>query len=843
MGALIIFSSTVFGVPTGIVSGVLMLLASAILFFAVWVYNKNAKVAEEQKNSIAIEAQSRFAPPQSSQAPFVASYPSASQAQSVEQREALPIASGASAAPVPQVSWEVPYTPPIDPVQSPPLQPVPLAEPAPVSSSASSAPVQPAASALENTIPCPSCGHPAQPDDNFCLQCGHLLRPLVTVLPSPAESAPIATSMPSLPETPPLADVDKSEEIAASPAEPVVAASIQPEEMKAEAKVEEVRAEAKAEEISASVQAEEVSAETKAEEISASAQSEDMATVPDERPARLVLRSNNGDVIQDYELMKPVLSIGRSAQNDIILPKDKLTSRHHVTLRREGDHYVLIDERSANGTYVDDKKIASSTPHTLHDGAKIRIGIHQLVFYAQYQPVAGLEDMPTIVGEDSTRKDEALTVAANATPDELNISAFYPHTVAVEKWNTLLVYTHLESVINAIYKDAGRHKLAIEQAPPRTNTQSQGQQLPEQKLTLVPEFQGMMFNPKRLTFTWSDAWKRSTFRFVAKKELLGTTIHGKVNLFIGPLLVATLNVTIRCEQQTKGQDNDAQVTARLYKRIYTAYSPEDAVIAQAYHEIYKLPGFEFIEELDKLRSDHTFSDEQKHMLETAEVFQLFWSAHAKDSAALAEEWQYALQRQKGEDFLRPVYWEIPLVPPSKELAALPFTYIPEYAFADPSTKMASISTSSSKSIPVVKKELAPQAISAAQDDHRAQDASHQEDALSSKDVSSSSSEDESALKEEVSVNDEPVLKEEVSVNDELVLKEEASAKEEPVLEEPVLEEEVSAKEEPALKEEVSAKDELAVAEEKATEDEPALEEEKAVENEDASVSSEDSSSS
>jgi pSer/pThr/pTyr-binding forkhead associated (FHA) protein len=608
--------------------------------------------------------------------------------------------------------------------------------------------------------------------------------------------------MPPLPETPPLPVENKDEhEIAASPVEPVAAA--------------------------ASVQADEVKVSAEAAAARDSVKPVEGTAATNERPARLVLRSNSGDVIHEYELTKLVLSVGRASHNDIILPKDKLTSRHHVTLRREGDQWSILDEQSANGTYVDDKKIAASTPHELRDGSKIRIGVHRLVFHAQYQPISNLEDMPTIVDEYSTRQDEALAVAAASEPDELNVSAFYPHTVAAEKWNTLLVYMHLESVIDTIYKDAGRHKLSIAQTPPKTGAQSQTPQLPEPKVTLVPDFQGMMFNPKRMTFTWSEAWKRSVFRFIAKKELLGTTTHGKVSVFIGPLLVATLNVAIRCEQQTgKGKDYDTEVTTRLYKRIYAAYSPEDALVAQAYQDVYKLPGFEFLEKVDKLRSNNTFNDEQKRMLEQAEVFQLFWSAHAKDSAALAEEWQYALQQQKGEDFVRPVYWEIPLVPPSKDLAALQFTYIPEYTFAESSSKIASISTSSSKSVPAVKAEPASKDIPVAKAEPVSKDVPPAKEDQPAKETSSPRDElpskDEAVSKDEVSAKDEPVL-------DPPVLKEEKAAKDEPVLEEekaiedkPVSKDEISPKEKPVLKEEKATRDEPASAQEVLSKDEAIL---------------------
>src|SRR5437868_11474395 len=45
------------------------------------------------------------------------------------------------------------------------------------------------------------------------------------------------------------------------------------------------------------------------------------------------------------------ISIGRAPNSDILLSKDKLTSRRHATVSFENGKYILHDERSANGTF------------------------------------------------------------------------------------------------------------------------------------------------------------------------------------------------------------------------------------------------------------------------------------------------------------------------------------------------------------------------------------------------------------------------------------------------------------------------------------------------------------
>ncbi len=47
------------------------------------------------------------------------------------------------------------------------------------------------------------------------------------------------------------------------------------------------------------------------------------------------------------------------------------------------------------------------------------------------------------------------------------------------------------------------------------------------------------------------------------------------------------------------------------------------------------------------------------MIERADIFQLFWSSEASQSAYVEQEWRHALQLagRKGPAFIRPVYWE------------------------------------------------------------------------------------------------------------------------------------------------------------------------------------------
>ena len=137
-----------------------------------------------------------------------------------------------------------------------------------------------------------------------------------------------------------------------------------------------------------------------------------------EKPGYFIVRNDKGEVLQEYALEKFETIIGRAPASDILLSKDKLTSRRHAIVRYENGAYVLTDERSANGTFVNGQQLEELTPRVLKDGDHIGIGEHELVFQAAKG--ANVEDLPTIAvplnANDQemtyrTREDEHMTAA------------------------------------------------------------------------------------------------------------------------------------------------------------------------------------------------------------------------------------------------------------------------------------------------------------------------------------------------------------------------------------------------------------------------------------------------
>lgn len=87
-------------------------------------------------------------------------------------------------------------------------------------------------------------------------------------------------------------------------------------------------------------------------------------------PSMLMALPGKEEVIQPakFYLMNDVSTIGRSSQCDIVV-ESKAVSRLHAKIERDGLRYLLYDVHSANGTFVNGRRLRE--PHVLQDEDQI----------------------------------------------------------------------------------------------------------------------------------------------------------------------------------------------------------------------------------------------------------------------------------------------------------------------------------------------------------------------------------------------------------------------------------------------------------------------------------------
>jgi hypothetical protein len=106
-------------------------------------------------------------------------------------------------------------------------------------------------------------------------------------------------------------------------------------------------------------------------------ETEDAASValPAEGMA-IIVRSGGGRAGEAYVLERDSLTIGRSPDCDIFLD-DITVSRRHALLHRRGPSFVIEDQGSLNGTFVNRHRVESEK---LADGDEVQIGKYKLTF-------------------------------------------------------------------------------------------------------------------------------------------------------------------------------------------------------------------------------------------------------------------------------------------------------------------------------------------------------------------------------------------------------------------------------------------------------------------------------
>jgi len=81
---------------------------------------------------------------------------------------------------------------------------------------------------------------------------------------------------------------------------------------------------------------------------------------------------------ETLNLSSGIVTLGRSADNVLVLSSDKEISRHHAIILLESGQFVVQDQNSLNGTYVNDELITA--PHYLQHGDEILVGVTRLRF-------------------------------------------------------------------------------------------------------------------------------------------------------------------------------------------------------------------------------------------------------------------------------------------------------------------------------------------------------------------------------------------------------------------------------------------------------------------------------
>jgi len=287
--------------------------------------------------------------------------------------------------------------------------------------------------------------------------------------------------------------------------------------------------------------------------------------------------------------------------------------------------------------------------------------------------------MEESVETETTKGSRSYPTPKMEEKEDISFSAYYPKEVTIEKWYSLLVYTFVPSALEAVRQDVERFKEEIGEMR-EAQSKSPTKLARGTEITLVPTCEGVTFNPERISFEWLEDLHRAQFRLKADASMVDMAGNGAVTVYVGPIIVATLKMGMLFNEAeaSSGLARSEESTTRMYREdeIFMSYSHRDTDIVLNCQKAYQALGFTVLIDRDTLHSGQKWNDELLRMIERADIFQLFWSENSSKSEYCRQEWQHALDCNKGVGFIRPVYWNEPIPAPPPELSDLHFDFAP-----------------------------------------------------------------------------------------------------------------------------------------------------------------------
>ncbi|MGE5334270.1 MAG: toll/interleukin-1 receptor domain-containing protein, partial [Nitrososphaerota archaeon] len=283
---------------------------------------------------------------------------------------------------------------------------------------------------------------------------------------------------------------------------------------------------------------------------------------------------------------------------------------------------------------------------------------------------------PDVVGAPPQAQPSAPPATRGGTPpasETLQFSAYHPNEAPVDVWQTLLVYAHLPEHLTQVRADAGTFT-ELGSSPTLAQGQSLRQIARNVEITIEPHVEGVTFSPPRDSFIWRGEWHRSLFRYSGAKALAGTAQTGWIDIYaerISP--ICTIEVTFSFHDGVAATSLSAPprgmaVTTNAFDTVFISYSHHDSEAMRQALETYQKMNITVYND-DQLPSGVNYERELARMIEAANVFHLLWSSASAHSPEVRNEWLRALASRKGERFIRPWYWQQPLVTPPAEMQA------------------------------------------------------------------------------------------------------------------------------------------------------------------------------
>jgi serine/threonine protein kinase len=258
----------------------------------------------------------------------------------------------------------------------------------------------------------------------------------------------------------------------------------------------------------------------------------------------------------------------------------------------------------------------------------------------------------------------------------VQFTVYRPQIVRPMEWRSLLTFAHLSERP----PDASNDELDPIDEVKRLAAAALGSELREYRqttldsrdavphdgeLVVVPEMDGVEFNPNRQAFRFNESVHKVEFRFRAAADRDQQTLRGRLSVFFGAILMADVPLQIRVDCSHAGDFRAEPTPMRRYRNIFASYSHRDLAIVEQFEQFAATLGDRYVRDWKDLRAGEKWDDRLRGMIEEADIFQIFWSRNSMLSPFCRQEWEHALSLGR-DNFIRPTYWEDPFPESSSE---------------------------------------------------------------------------------------------------------------------------------------------------------------------------------
>jgi TIR domain len=252
--------------------------------------------------------------------------------------------------------------------------------------------------------------------------------------------------------------------------------------------------------------------------------------------------------------------------------------------------------------------------------------------------------------------------------EDVRFTVYRPRALSPGQWATLLVYAHkTEPVVEPgrgpvdpteRVEAMARARFGGETPHPVSGDARQGLTRGA-RLRIVPDLPGIRCNPAAAELDWWEPVHEALFRLLAGPELAESTIRGAIRIWCGPLVLGEVSVAINVVTHSHATEPWMTESVRRYRRIFPSYSHQDRAVVASFAEAARALGDRYLQDVIALRAGERWDARLLELIESADVFQLFWSSNSMRSPHCQDEWEHALALRRPL-FIRPVYWEDPL---------------------------------------------------------------------------------------------------------------------------------------------------------------------------------------